>query len=115
VSAKRTAKSSRAKASRKIPSHGRADLTRLRRVTDAEIARTAPDELRDLPADFWNEAVPVLPTAKVPISLRVDADVLEFFRESGPRYQSRMNAVLRSYMERASKPVTKASKRRGIA
>lgn len=50
--------------------------------------------LRDLPVDFWDDAVPVLPSTKVPISLRVDADVLEFFRESGPRYQSRMNALL---------------------
>jgi hypothetical protein len=41
--------------------------------------------------------------------------VLEFFRESGPRYQSRMNAVLRSYMERASKLARKGTKRRGIA
>ena len=115
MSAKRTAKSSRAKASPKVPSQGRAKLARLRRVSDAEIARTAPAELRDLPADFWDEAVPVLPTAKVPISLRVDADVLEFFRESGPRYQSRMNAVLRSYMERAAKLERKEGKRRGIA
>lgn len=115
MSAKRTTKSSRAKASPKASSRGRANLARLRRVTDAEIAHTAPEELRDLPADFWDEAMPVLPAAKVPISLRVDADVLEFFRESGPRYQSRMNAVLRSYMERASKPAPKEGKRRGIA
>jgi uncharacterized protein (DUF4415 family) len=110
VSAKRTAKSSRPS---KQPTQGRANLAKLRRVTDAEIARTAPEELRDLPVDFWDEGVPVLPAAKVPISLRVDADVLEFFRESGPRYQSRMNAVLRSYMERVAKP--KHTKRRGIA
>ncbi|MEK7403277.1 MAG: BrnA antitoxin family protein [Gemmatimonadota bacterium] len=32
------------------------------------------------------------------ISLRLDPDVLEWFRAQGPRYQSRMNAVLRSYM-----------------
>jgi uncharacterized protein (DUF4415 family) len=115
VSAKRTAKSSRAKSAPRAASQGRAHLARLRRVSDAEIARTAPEELRDLPADFWDGAVPVLPVAKVPISLRVDADVLEFFRESGPRYQSRMNAVLRSYMERAAKVVPKAGKRRGIA
>jgi uncharacterized protein (DUF4415 family) len=115
VSAKRTTKSSRAKSSPQRPSQGRAILARLRRVTDAEIARTSPDELRGLPADFWEGAVPVLPALKVPISLRVDADVLEFFRESGPRYQSRMNAVLRSYMERASKVAPKGSKRRGIA
>lgn len=115
MSVKRTAKSSRAKPSPRAPSQGRANLARLRRVTDAEITRTAPDELRDLPEGFWDEAVPVLPSAKVPISLRVDSDVLEFFRESGPRYQSRMNAVLRSYMERASKLVPKGGKRRGIA
>jgi uncharacterized protein (DUF4415 family) len=115
MSAKRTAKSSRAKARPKVPSQGRAQLARLRRISDAEIARTAPAELRELPASFWDEAVPVLPATKVPISLRVDADVLDFFRESGPRYQSRMNAVLRSYMERASKPAPKEGKRRGIA
>jgi uncharacterized protein (DUF4415 family) len=115
VSAKRTAKSSPPKPRPASPSRGRADLARLRTVTGAEIRRTSPGELRDLPADFWDEAVPVLPAAKVPISLRVDADVLEFFREAGPRYQSRMNAVLRSYMERASEKSEKESKRRGIA
>lgn len=105
MSARHTAKSSRpSKHALEQPSHGRANLARLRRVTEAAIARSAPEELRDLPADFWDEAVPVLPVTKVPISLRVDADVLAFFRESGPRYQSRMNAVLRSYMERIAKP-----------
>ena len=115
MSAKRTAKSSRSKASSTVPSQGRANLPRLRRITEAQIARTSPDELRNLPDDFWRDAVPVLPATKVPISLRVDADVLEFFRESGPRYQSRMNAVLRSYMERASKLLPRRGKRRGIA
>ncbi|MGH9383771.1 MAG: BrnA antitoxin family protein [Vicinamibacterales bacterium] len=38
------------------------------------------------------------PAAKQPISLRVDADVLQWFKTQGPRYQSRINAVLRSYM-----------------
>jgi uncharacterized protein (DUF4415 family) len=31
--------------------------------------------------------------------LRIDADVLDFFRHTGARYQSRINAVLRSYVE----------------
>jgi hypothetical protein len=87
----------------------------LRRITDAEISRTSPDDLRDLPVDFWDGAVPVSPVAKVPISLRVDSDVLEFFRETGPRYQSRMNAVLRSYMERTSAPKRNGARKRGIA
>jgi uncharacterized protein (DUF4415 family) len=44
----------------------------------------------------------VVPVGKQPISLRVDEDVLEYFRSLGPGYQTRMNAVLRSYMKRAS-------------
>ena len=83
-------------------SRGRANLRLLKRMTDAEIRRSAPEELPELPGDFWDSAVPVVPAGKVPISLRVDSDVLEWFREEGPKYQSRMNAVLRSYMERFS-------------
>jgi uncharacterized protein (DUF4415 family) len=36
------------------------------------------------------------------ISLRVDEDVLAWFRSLGPRYQTRMNAVLRAYMKRTA-------------
>ena len=37
------------------------------------------------------------------LSLRVDSDVLSWFRSQGPGYQSRMNALLRAYMQ-AHKP-----------
>jgi uncharacterized protein (DUF4415 family) len=94
------------------PSRGRADLARLRRATEAEIARTAPSELPEFPPDFWSGAVPVVPGAKTPISLRVDADVLAWFRETGPRYQSRMNAVLRSYMEHIAGSAPDGKRRR---
>ena len=77
---------------------GRMDLARVRRMSERDIARTSPSELANLPADFWNEAVLVPPVIKRAISLRVDPDVLEWFRAQGPRYQSRMNAVLRTYM-----------------
>ena|SRR5437773_1228447 len=83
---------------RKSPTRGRAHLVRVRRVTEAEIARTSPPELADLPDSFWADAAVVAPQAKRAISLRVDEDVLAWFKSAGPRYQSRMNAVLRSYM-----------------
>lgn len=73
-------------------------------MTEEEIARTSPPELADLPADFWDNATLVMPVAKEAISLRVDQDVLRWFRRLGPRYQTRMNAVLRSYMSQASRP-----------
>lgn len=99
MSARRTRK--RPKASEPIP-RGRADLPRVLRVREAEIARTSPAELRDLPEDFWEDADLVLPVPKRAISLRVDEDVLAWFRSLGPRYQTRMNAVLRSYMTAAA-------------
>ena len=83
---------------RSPPARGRGNLIRLRRMTDADIAATSPPELANLPADFWDQAVVVEPVRKTAISLRVDQDVLEWFKAQGPRYQSRMNAVLRSFM-----------------
>ena len=81
------------------PSRGRADIELLRTASEARIAATSPPELTDLPPDFWDDAV-ATPAPKRAISLRVDQDVLDWFRAGGPRYQTRMNAVLRSYMSR---------------
>jgi uncharacterized protein (DUF4415 family) len=50
-------------------------------------------------AEMERSVVPAVhPTGKQAISLRVDEDVLAFFRSEGRGYQTRMNAVLRSYM-----------------
>ncbi len=68
-------------------------------MTEREIQATSPPELSDLPEDFWATASVVEPVSKQPISLRVDTDVLNWFKAQGPRYQSRINAVLRSYMQ----------------
>ncbi len=100
MSAKRTSKPSRKS---KQPRRGRADLLRLRKATERTIERTSPAELADLPEDFFSQALLVHPKPKQPISLRVDEDVLNWFKAQGPRYQSRMNAVLRAYMAAVEK------------
>ena len=97
MSAQSTRKQRRAEPAR--PSRGRADIQRLRTTSDAEVDSASPSELKDPPPEFWNDAV-VVPPPKRAISLRVDQDVLDWFRARGPRYQSRMNAVLRAYMSR---------------
>ena len=43
------------------PKRGRADLKHLRAMTEAEIRRTAPPELANLPRDFWKDAKLVVP------------------------------------------------------
>ena len=40
-----------------------------------------------------------MPPSKRVISVRIDSDVLDFFKAQGRGYQTRINAVLRSYME----------------
>lgn len=96
------------------PTRGYADFARLDAMTEEDIERTSPPELANLPDDFWDGAVLVYPPGKEPISLRVDEDVLAWFRANGPGYQSRMNAVLRKFMT-AMQRKAPARKRRAKA
>lgn len=52
----------------------------------------------DFPDTAWVKAA-ALPHAKRQITLRIDAEILDFFKDTGKRYQSRINAVLRAYVE----------------
>lgn len=84
---------------------GRTDFARLAKLTDEEIEKSIandPDwaEFKDLD---WSQAVLVVPPKKQPISIRVDEDVLDFFKQQGAGYQKRINAVLRSYMNAVRK------------
>jgi uncharacterized protein (DUF4415 family) len=54
----------------------------------------------------------IVPTSKQAISLRVDENVLDWFKQTGPRYQTRMNAVLRSYMSRKGKAAAAPERKR---
>jgi uncharacterized protein (DUF4415 family) len=61
---------------------------------------TRPDAPEyELDEEFWKKARVVLPNRKKSVHLRVDHDVLEWFKAQGPRHLTRMNAVLRAYME----------------
>ena len=83
----------------------RSDLDKLRRLTDEEIDASIandPDweEFKDI---NWSKAVLIIPPKKKAISIRVDEDVLDYFKKQGAGYQRRMNAVLRSYMQQKRK------------
>jgi uncharacterized protein (DUF4415 family) len=52
--------------------------------------------------DWATTELPV-PRRKEHTNLRIDADVLAYFRDQGPGYQTRINAVLRSYVEQTSR------------
>jgi len=73
----------------------RTDHARLDAMTDAERNAVDPEE-----GEFnWMSAIAGFPPPKEPLTMRIDADVLQWFKAQGKGYQTRMNAVLRGYVE----------------
>lgn len=61
------------------------------------------DEIPTLDESFWAKAEMGSPLRKRLISLRLDNDVIDWFKQQGPSYQTRMNQVLRTFMEFSSR------------
>ncbi|PYN83366.1 MAG: hypothetical protein DMD96_02605 [Candidatus Rokuibacteriota bacterium] len=81
----------------------RSSLEELKALRARGKTRTRADApVREIEEDFWEHAHVVMPgSGKTSVHLRVDSDVLEWFRKQGRGHLSRMNAVLRSYVEAA--------------
>ena len=65
-------------------------------MNDAEIDYS---DIPPLDKSFFTKATETWPPTKQQVTIRLDADVLEFFRAQGQGYQTRINAVLRSYVD----------------
>ena len=78
---------------------GVTDSERLQALSDEDIAKAVASDPDAAPFDIdWSQAELVIPRRKVAISIRLDEDILDFFKHAGTGYQSRINAVLRTYM-----------------
>lgn len=78
----------------------RSDWARAAAMTEAEIEAAIasdPDEAGMI-VD-WSQASVELPEPKAVLNMRVDRDILDFFRRQGRGYQTKIHAVLRSYVE----------------
>ena len=89
----------RKKRTAKPPTKARSDGKRLGFLTDRQIRRAVDTdpEAKATDADFWKGARVVMPKAKETITIRLDTDLLEWLRRQ-ERYQTRINAVLRTHM-----------------
>lgn len=70
-------------------------------MTDEEIEASVRDDADAelLNAEWFRTAELIVPDlGKERITIRVDRDVVDYFREEGPGYQSRMNAVLKAFV-----------------
>ncbi|MCB1884892.1 MAG: BrnA antitoxin family protein [Geminicoccaceae bacterium] len=64
------------------------------------VCRRHADPEAPRPYPGWEKAAPAhMPRPKDRLTLRVDADVVEWFKRQGQGYQTRMNAALRAFMD----------------
>jgi uncharacterized protein (DUF4415 family) len=71
------------------------DWARLQREDDTDIDYSDIPETNE---EFWTNAELFMPKHKVPLSLRLDEDIVNFFKQRGKGYQSKINAVLKAYV-----------------
>ena len=71
------------------------DWKRLSEMDDSAIDTS---DIAELDETFFQQAELRTPS-KQPVTLRLDADVLTWFKEGGQGYQTRINQLLRRYME----------------
>ncbi len=82
----------------------RLDPAKPRQLTTAEARRldATPINYSDIPAlgdEFFEKAVTAWPPAKHQLTIRLDADVLDWLKANGKGYQTRINHILRAAME----------------
>jgi len=77
------------------------DWARLDAMTEEEIERNAADDPDNPPwtDEDWKNARVVWPQGKAPVTLRLDKDIIAWFKARGRGYQTRINAVLRAFVE----------------
>ena len=78
----------------------RTDWAKVDAMTEAELEASIAadrDDVHETPD--WSQAVLGLPPRKEHINIRIDADVLTWFRRTGRGYQTRMNNVLRAFVQ----------------
>ena len=86
------------------------DFARLEAMTDEEV-EAAIDHAEEGEFD-WSTVYIGIPKPKRQLTIRLDGDVIEWFKAQGTGYQSRINAVLRSFVEdqkrRSASPSTRS-------
>ncbi|MCI0466958.1 MAG: BrnA antitoxin family protein [Beijerinckiaceae bacterium] len=89
----------------------RTDWKRVRAVTQKDAGRLADEDEGHLPEGWVSTVETGLPKRKQGVHIRLDSDVLDWFRAHGPGYQTRINAVLRAFVrarERSEQDIPEA-------
>jgi uncharacterized protein (DUF4415 family) len=74
-----------------------------KRARGEDQTRSDAPEAEPLGEDFWKQARVVTPRGKTSVHLRLDSDIVEWFKAHGKGHLTRMNAVLRAYVDAHSR------------
>ena len=72
---------------------------RLKEIANIPDEAIDTSDIPELDESFWEKAKMVKPITKQSISIRLDSDILEWFKSQGKGYQTFINNVLRTYVE----------------
>ena len=76
------------------------DWAKVDAMTEEELEASIAADPDDVHEELdWSKAIKGLPPFKKHINIRIDEDVLDWFKATGRGYQTRMNNVLRAYVE----------------
>lgn len=89
-----------------LKKRSRSDWSRVDALKDEDIDFS---DIPELGAAFFQNAIIRLPERKVPVCIRLDREVVDWFKARGKRYQSRINAVLKAFIERQKHESSKNS------
>ena len=84
-------------------------VSKKQRLKKIEAIREEGIDYSDIPElskEFWERAIVEYPEKKKSVTLRVDADIIKWFKSKGKGYQTKINAILRSYYEAHKRKVS---------
>jgi len=89
------------KSRKKLPPISKKRIDELKALPDEKIDYS---DIPELDAEFWDNAEWVEPNKTQSLTIRVKESVLNYFKEGGKGYQTRINAVLESYVRAKTEP-----------
>ncbi len=81
--------------------NSKTDWARIDGMSDTDIDYS---DIPELDETFWKKAKLVVPKKKERLSMRIDSDVLAWFKSKGKGYQTTINAVLKAYAKAHKAP-----------
>ena len=84
---------------RPVSMDSKTDWIRVNAMSQAEIERLADEDEGELPSGWEKTIIMGLPPRKKDVHIRLDTDLIDWFKSYGTGYQTRINAVLRSFVQ----------------